>query len=121
MNSKIVVVIFLGAFLISQDSLKISNDKEVWKLNLIPAVTGFVPLGQLENDKPFKAIAIFALRHYWYNEFLIAKEINDISDRNRSFWWMFFLYFYGLIDAYVDSHLDQLPEVDEENNLNNSE
>ena len=106
---KIVVVIFLGAFLISQDSLKISNDKEVWKLNLIPAVTGFVPLGQLENDKPFKAIAIFALRHYWFNEFLIAKEINDISDRNRSFWWMFFLYFYGLIDAYVDYNFKNFP------------
>ena len=121
MTSKTIVVILFGIIFGSQDSLKITNDKEVWKLNLIPSITGFVPLGQLENNKPFKAVAIFALRHYWYNEFLIAKEINDISDRNRSFWWMFFLYFYGIIDAYVDSHLDELPEVNEENNLNNLE
>ena len=104
----------------NQDSLLINKKKNSWKLNLLPMGSGFVPLGQLENNKPFKAITILALRHYWFNEFKIAKNLGKIADRNRSFWWMFFLHFYAIIDAYVDSHLDHFPEVDE-NNLNNSE
>ena len=75
---------------------------------------------EYKNNKPLKAITILALRHYWFKEFKIAKNLGKISDRNRSFWWMFILYFYAIVDAYVDSHLDRFPEVDE-NNLNNSE
>ena len=43
-----------------------------------------------------------------------AKKNDDISDRNRSFWWLLFLSFYGIIDAYVDSHMEDFP-----NNLDN--
>jgi len=117
--NKIFLILFIGFILGNEDSLQVDNNKDAWILNLLPIGTGFVPLGQLENNKPLKAITILALRHYWFKEFQIAKDLNKISDRNRSFWWMFFLYFYSVVDAYVDSHLDHFPEVD--NNLNNTE
>ena len=116
--------IFSLSFILCQDkvdSLAIKNDNSInddsWKLNLYMIGGGLVPLGQLENNKPLKALAITGMKVYWLNQMKESKEgeEDDISDRNRSFWWLFFLHFYGIIDAYVDSHINEFPENIEEN------
>ena len=126
---KILVIIFLGiSFNQDVDLLEASKSNEnsinndAWKLNLYCIGGGVLPLGQLENNKPLKALSLFALKAYWIDQMKKSTkgEKDDISDRNRSFWWLFFLYFYGIIDAYVDSHMEDFPEnIDE--NINNME
>ena len=51
-----------------------------------------------------------AMKFYWYKEFNEAKDDERISNRNRAFWWFLFLYFYSIIDAYMDSQMDEFPE-----------
>ena len=80
-----------------------------WKLNVFSLGHGMIPLGQFENKKPFKALTLMTMRYYWLNEYQKTKKNGDISDRNRSFWWLLFLNFYGIIDSYVDYHLMQFP------------
>ena len=46
-----------------------------------------------------------SMKFYWLKEFQLAKDISNISDRNRSFWWLLMLNLYGIIDSYVDYHL----------------
>ncbi|MBD23680.1 MAG: hypothetical protein CMG46_01535 [Candidatus Marinimicrobia bacterium] len=116
LNKLIILLILSFAFAqVETDSLQsvqFEKDKDTaWKLNMLPIVTGRMSLGQFYNDKPLKAIFLLSMKSYWINEFKLAKEIGDIGDRNRSFWWLFFLYFYGIIDAYVDSHIDDIPEI----------
>jgi len=107
-----IIIIFLISFIFSEN-LDISTSKEegndAWKMNMLMLGGGLLPMGQLENNKPYKAISIFGLNYYWLNEFKEAKKNNDISDRNRSFWWMFLLTTYSIIDAYVDSHMKDIP------------
>ena len=120
MNKLIIVIIFSFIFCENDhDSLKVNvsteKDKDIaWKLNMFPILTARMSLGQFHNNKPFKAIAILGMKSYWIKEFKLASDINDISDRNRSFWWLFFLYFYGIIDAYVDSQIDDVPEMNDD-------
>ena len=96
----------------SLQSVQFDKDKDIaWKLNMFPIVSGRMSLGQFYNDKPFKAILLLSMKSHWINELKLANEIGDITDRNRSFWWLFFLYFYGIIDAYVDSHIDDVSEI----------
>ena len=107
-----IVIIFLISFVVcenldTQISKKESND--AWKMNMLMLGGGLLPLGQLENNQPYKALSIFGLNYYWFNEFKEAKKNDDISDRNRSFWWMFFLTTYSMIDAYVDTHMKDIP------------
>ena len=91
------------------DSTKlVINDN--WKMNVISLGHGMPNLGQFDNNKPFKAVALMLMKHYWLNEFKIAKINENISDRNRSFWWLFLLNFYGIIDSYVDENLKDFPE-----------
>ena len=81
-----------------------------WKLNVFSLGNGMLPLGQFENNKPFKALSLMAMKYYWLNEYINTKDNEDVSDRNRSFWWLFFLNFYGIIDSYVDFHLKNFPD-----------
>ena len=53
------------------------------------------------------------MQFYWLKEFKIAKNINNISDRNRSFWWLLMLNLYGVVDSYVDFHLKDFPNNDD--------
>ena len=126
MINKILIIFSIG-FIFCQDdidSVKIKTDLSdeniAWKLNLFPLGSGIIPLGQFENDKPIKGLSIFLMRFYWLNEFKDADNLGNLSDRNRSFWWLLFLYFYGIIDAYVDPHIDNIPEVND-NEINNLE
>ena len=101
-----------------QDSTKIMiNDN--WKMNVISLGFGMPNLGQFDNNKPFKAVVLMVMKHYWVNEFKVSKINQNISDRNRSFWWLFLLNFYGIVDSYVDENLKDFPE--NTNSLQNGE
>jgi hypothetical protein len=49
-----------------------------WKLNVFSIGKGMIPIGQFENNKPFKAIALMTMKYYWLKEFQIAKDISNI-------------------------------------------
>jgi len=96
----------------SKDSVNqvINHD---WKLNVFSLGNGMLSLGQFENGKPFKAMSLMAMKYYWLNEYKDTKDNDDVSERNRSFWWLLFLNFYGIIDSYVDYHLKNFPDNDD--------
>ena len=91
-----------------------------WKLNVFSLGNGMLPLGQFENGRPLKAMSLIAMKHYWLIEYNEAKKNSNVSDRNRSFWWLFVLNLYGIVEAYVDYHLKDFPK-DEYNNKENLE
>ena len=98
------------------DSLLI-EDKDMndsWKMNLHPSFN-IVSAGQLNNNKPFKAITLTAMKTYWFKEFLKAQKNDKLSDRSRAFWWFLFLYFYSIVDAAVDFEMQTFPEDDIQN------
>ena len=106
------IIIFNFIFAInvaeSDTTKKIINHD--WKLNVFSIGKGMIPIGQFKNNKPFKAFALMSMKFYWLKEFQLAKDISNISDRNRSFWWLLMLNLYGIIDSYVDYHLKDFPE-----------
>ena len=53
------------------------------------------------------------MKYYWLNEYKSSKINENISERNRSFWWLFILNFYGIVDSYVDYQLKEFPENEE--------
>ena len=98
---------------------RMAKDKyksDSWKMSLHPSFN-MVSAGQLNNNKPFKAITLTAMKIYWLKEFLKAKNNDKLSDRNRAFWWFLFLYFYSIVDAAVDIEMQTFPE----NNIQNKE
>ena len=98
----------------SLDVKGLKNHDVALFLSLIPLMNLAEPneiisipsLGQLYNKKPLKAFILSTLKAYWLIDYEKAKKDNNISDRNRSLWWMFGLIMYGAIDAYTDAHLD---------------
>jgi len=93
------------------------------------ALSSIIPGGgQLYNGKKFKAGLILAGEVLaivnWYNNsqlYSIYDADNDaeyplpkhryLEKRNKSVWWIGFLYIYGLIDAVVDAHLHPFDDV----------
>ena len=116
------VIIVSFNFSLTDDISDIPSNKEVinhdWKLNVFSLGNGMLPLGQFENNKPFKAMSLIAMKYYWLNEYKEAQNTLNISDRNRSFWWLLILNLYGIIDSYVDFHLKDFPK-DENTNQDN--
>jgi len=112
----IINLLIINGFLISDeaDSL-INHNNDAWKVSLVPIAYGIPSLGQFQNNKPLKGISLMAMKSYWYNEYNDSKKDNNISDRNRAFWWFSFLYLYSIIDAYIDSQMETFPEEDENN------
>ena len=115
---KILLICFIVGLSLSQhpDSLLI-EDKDMndsWKMNLHPSFN-IVSAGQLNNNKPFKAITLTAMKTYWFKEFLKAQKNDKLSDRSRAFWWFLFLYFYSIVDAAVDVEMQTFPEDDIQN------
>ena len=98
------------------DSLSIKDKykSDSWKMSLHPALN-IVSAGQLNNNKPIKAITLTAMKIYWFKEFLKAQNNDKLSDRNRAFWWVLFLYFYSIVDAAVDIEMQTFPENDIQN------
>ena len=84
--------------------------------------------GQLYNGKIFKAgIILFgeviAIANWYKNsELYISYDAENnveyplpkhryLEKRNKSVWWIGFIYIYGLIDAIVDAHLHPFEDV----------
>ncbi len=116
------VIIVSFNFSLSDDINDISVNKKVinhdWKLNVFSVANGMLPLGQFENNKPFKGMSLIAMKYYWLKEYNEAQNTSNISDRNRSFWWLLILNLYGIIDSYVDFHLKDFPENEDTNQDN---
>ena len=113
MRSKYIIFFSIISVLFCKDEIvdsKISESEVVSDLNILPFF-GYIPaMGQLQNDKPIKALSITLLRTYWLNQYKKTKDSGNISDRNRSLWWLVALLLYGSIDAYIDSELGDFPE-----------
>ena len=93
------------------------------------ALSSIIPGGgQLYNGKKFKAGMILAGEVLaivnWYNNSQLYSSYNSDNDvdyplpkyrylekRNKSVWWIGFIYIYGLIDAVVDAHLHPFEDV----------
>ena len=80
--------------------------------------------GQLYNRKYLKAVILFGAEIYAgmkFNEYRIDyRNYKDgmefqkqeyLVKRNKSAWWIGFIYIYGLIDAIVDAHLQSFDEI----------
>ena len=106
--NKLLLIVFISCIFCNNETDSTTTKKIInhdWKLNVFSIGNGMIPIGQFENNKPFKAIALMTMKFYWLKEFQMAKEINNLSDRNRSFWWLLMLNLYGIVDSYVDFHL----------------
>ena len=113
---KILFFILYIAISLAEEIQKDDEQKKVinhdWKLNVFSIGHGMPNIGQFENDKPFKALSLMLMKYYWLNEYNSSKINENISERNRSFWWLLILNFYGIIDSYVDKHLKEFPNDD---------
>ena len=80
--------------------------------------------GQLYNRKYLKAVLLFGAEVYAvmkFNEYRIDyRNYKDgmefqkqeyLIKRNKSAWWIGFIYIYGIIDAIVDAHLQSFDEI----------
>ena len=98
------IILLLLCFIFS-DSTK---DKFDWKTNLIPVI------GQIKNKKYLKAGILAGSQLYATQKFIIHNDKNQIAKRNTYAWWIISLYFYGIIDAYVDYNFKNFPKQNEE-------
>jgi len=113
-NSKYLIILFCFSIIYTSDSLSVKSDLEDSKDFVLFPFLGHVPaIGQLHNDKPLKAMILMTMQSYWTNEYISSRNEGDISDRNRSLWWMIILLIYGSIDAYIDANIKEFP-YDEE-------
>ena len=104
----VLFILLLSCLLYAnQDTIKIDTD--VWKASIIPSIN-MASFVQYDNSKPLKGFSLSIMKYYWYNEFKDAHEEGRVSNRNRAFWWSIFLYFYTVIDGYMDSKLDNHPK-----------
>ena len=103
-------IIILFAFSIStsqeseyMDSTKVRNPGLAWKLGVIPG------MGQLYNGKYIKAIGFIGAEYFAVSRLLILKDENRIGLRNTYAWWVFGLFAWNMLDAYVDAQLSTFP------------
>ena len=85
------------------DSTNIKNPSIAWKLGFIPG------LGQAYNGKWIKSGIFITTQFYAMDNYIRLKEEGNITKRNTYAWWVLGLYFYGILDAYVDAHLSSFP------------
>ena len=103
-----IVILFTLSIAISQDegyidSTMIRNPKIAWKLGLIPG------LGQLYNGKYLKAVGFIAAEYFAVSNYKTYNKDNRIRRRNTYAWWVFGLYVWNMLDAYVDAQLSTFP------------
>ena len=104
-------IIYVCIFSIIFSSIAISDENQKkfdWKINSIPIV------GQIVNKKYVKAGLLIAADSYAIYKFLDYYNSNQIGKRNTYAWWILGLYFYGIIDAYIDYQLNTFPTKKEE-------
>ena len=95
------------------DSTKIRNPGLAWKLGVIPG------MGQLYNGKYIKALGFIGAEYFAVNRFIELKNENKIGLRNTYGWWVFGLFGWNMLDAYVDAQLSTFPikRLESNNNL----
>ena len=103
-----IVILFAFSISTSQeegyiDSTKVRNPRLAWKLSAIPG------LGQLYNGKYVKAIGFMSAEYFAVGRFLELKKENRIGLRNTYAWWVFGLFTWNMLDAYVDAQLSTFP------------
>ena len=104
------IVLFFSVIVLNGepvDTLKIKLPTEAAKYALI-----FPGGGQFYNDNYLKGGILIVLEIYSlikFNKYRLDIKCDNvtsaISKRNKSAWWVFFIYFYGFMDAVVEAHL----------------
>jgi len=106
--NSIIIILCVLSFCFGQnseiDSSKVKDPSLAWKIAFIPG------LGQLYNEKYFKFIGLLSAEFYAVNRFNNLRKDGNITKRNTYGWWVMGLYFYGILDAYVDAHLSSFPK-----------
>ena len=97
------------------DSTKIRNPKIAWKLSFIPG------LGQVYNGKFLKSSCFILGQTYAYYKRKQYIESGEVGKRNTYGWWIFGLYVWGILDAYVDAQLSTFPLESSSNTVNKKE
>tara|TARA_B100001115_G_C15667295_1_gene322047 strand:+ start:65 stop:430 length:366 start_codon:yes stop_codon:yes gene_type:complete len=98
-----MIVSFSFTQSVDVDSSKIKNPSIAWKIAFIP---GF---GQLYNEKYIKFATLTALQVFSIKNYTTLRSQGNITKRNTWGWWVIGLYFYGILDAYVDAQLSSFP------------
>ena len=113
-----IVILFTFSISTSQeseyvDSTKVRNPGLAWKLGVIPG------MGQLYNGRYLKAIGFIGAEYFAVNRFIELKNENKIGLRNTYGWWVFGLFVWNMLDAYVDAQLSTFPikRLEPNNNL----
>ena len=94
------------------DSSKIKSPSIAWKIAFIP---GF---GQLYNEKYIKFATLTALQMFSIKNYSTLRSQGNITKRNTWGWWVIGLYFYGILDAYVDAQLSSFPSKNNKKSVN---
>ena len=106
MKSWIIIICILGLVHSQEgyiDSSRVRNPSLAWKLGIVPG------LGQIYNGKYFKAAGFIGAEYFTVNRFLILRTGTRTGLRNTYAWWIFGLYVWNIVDAYVDAHLSTFP------------
>lgn len=98
----LLIIFFSFSLLYPND--KNSEVKENQKVKIIPLAS------QIENKKYMKAFFLGLFQSYSAYKFIDYNNTDQIAKRNTYAWWFLGLYFYGLIDGYVDSNLKDFPD-----------
>ena len=85
------------------DSSKVRNPRLAWKLSLIPG------LGQLYNGKLLKAMGFLGGEYFAVRGFIKFRDAQHIGLRNTYAWWVFGLFVWNIMDAYVDAQMSTFP------------
>ena len=95
------------------DSTKIRNPGLAWKLGVIPG------MGQLYNGKYVKAIGFISAEYFAVSRLIELNTENRMGLRNTYGWWVFGLFVWNVLDAYVDAQLSTFPikRLESNNNL----
>ena len=118
MNNYKFLLSLLFSFIISQDtmidSISVKNPSIAWKMSLLPG------MGQIYNEKYIKSTLFLSSISYAYLKKSEYSLESKVARRNTYSWWIFGLYVWGILDAYVDAHLSTFP-TDEINYISNKE
>jgi len=117
----LISILFLAQLIHSQD-----QDSIIYKKPKNAFILSFFPGGgQLYNGKFIKSILFIGLEsvaiYSWSKNSDIYKNYDNnnyplnrnryLEKRNKYAWWIGFFYFFGMLDAVVDAHLDPFDQV----------
>ncbi len=117
----LISILFLTQLIHSQD-----QDSIIYKKPKNAFILSFFPGGgQLYNGKFIKSILFIGLEsvaiYSWSKNSDIYKNYDNnnyplnrnryLEKRNKYAWWIGFFYFFGMLDAVVDAHLDPFDQV----------